>query len=73
MNTDATPASPKSPMDILQAALRKEKGAYAFYDAMLNQSRVGLVSELVESLKNEEAKHVRMVEKRISELNLGRG
>ena len=64
---------PKTPADILDTALRKEKSAYNFYDRMAMQTRVAMVRELLEKLREEEAKHVRMIEKKIAQLFLGKG
>jgi rubrerythrin len=60
-------------MDILNKALEKEQQAFDFYTSMLNQSRVGMLQELLASLKDEEHKHIRMIQSRIADLRLGRG
>ena len=61
---DSTKA-PLTPFEILQAALRREKSAYAFYDGMLKQSTVGFLSEMLEELRDAEFQHVKMIEKKI--------
>jgi len=68
------PAITKSstPMELLEIALAKEKSAYAFYQQMLRRTRVGLLRELAETLKNEEWKHIRLVERKLKALRDGR-
>ena len=61
-----------TPRDMLELALRKEKAAYKFYDRLVQQSKVRMVSEMLEKLRNEEYKHVELVEKMISRMELGR-
>jgi hypothetical protein len=34
------PPTPQTPIEILQAALKKEKGAYPYYDTLLNTTTV---------------------------------
>ena len=64
---------PKTPVEILQIALKKEQSSLRLYDNMLKEARVDFVRELLEKLRDEEFKHVQMVEKRISQLEMGRG
>jgi rubrerythrin len=62
-----------TPGEILTAALAKERAAYRFYEKLENSSRsMDFVYELVIKLKDEEAKHIRMVEEQITLMNLGR-
>jgi rubrerythrin len=68
--TDATKLT--TPDQILQAALVKEKEAHQFYGSVLGHCQVEIVRELVERLRNEEHKHIRMVEEMITRLNLGK-
>lgn len=63
--------APMTPLDVLQAALRREKSAYAFYDGLLQQSTVGFLSEMLEELRDAEFHHARMIEKKIMELKRG--
>ena len=58
--------------EILSAALAKEKAAYRFYERIETQARVDFVLDLVRRLKDEEAKHVKLVENMIAKMNLGR-
>ena len=61
-----------TPDRILAAALSREKEAYQFYSDVLAQCTPDVVRDLVERLRDEESKHVRMIESMISNLNLGR-
>jgi rubrerythrin len=58
---------------ILDMALRKERDAFRFYDGLLNQTRADILREVLETLRNEEAKHVQLIERAIAEMHLGRG
>ena len=57
-----------TPIDILTAALKKEREAYTFYNQLISSSAVAVVQELLEQLRDEEHKHVRMIEEKISRL-----
>ena len=57
--------------DILDLALKKEQTAYRFYDRMLSQTKVKLLTDLLLQLREEEQKHVVMVQKKITQMNLG--
>jgi rubrerythrin len=57
---------------ILEVALGKEEEAHRFYDQLLRECRADTVRELLEHLKNEEYKHIRMIEEMITRLNLGK-
>jgi rubrerythrin len=61
-----------TPNQILQVALGKEEEAHRFYDQLLGECRADMVRELIEKLKNEEYKHIRMVEAMITRLNSGK-
>jgi rubrerythrin len=61
-----------TPNQILEVALGKEEEAHRFYDRLLEECRAETVRELLETLKNEEYKHIRMVEEMIIRLNLGK-
>lgn len=63
--------TPQTPLDILRQALRKEQSAYAFYDNLLQQSTVGFMSDLLEELRDSESHHVKMIEKKIAQLERG--
>lgn len=59
---------PATPIDILTAALKKEKEACSFYEQLIDSSSVTVVRELLEQLRDEEHKHMLMIEKKISRL-----
>jgi rubrerythrin len=61
----------KSVNEILQQALMKEKRARDFYEGLALDCGVEMVRELVERLRDEEAKHVKMIETMLSRLRLG--
>jgi rubrerythrin len=60
-----------TPDEILNAALGKERQAYEFYAGLAEGCRIDFVRNLIETLKNEEHKHVRMVENMLTKLRLG--
>lgn len=61
-----------TPDEILTVALAKEKAAYRFYQRVENLSRIDYVQELVRRMKDEEAKHIKLIENMIVKMNLGR-
>ena len=69
MNTETH--IPQTPLEILQAALKKEKDAYHFYNNLLNTTTVLFLQELLEQLRDEEHKHIQMIEKKIAKMNSG--
>ena len=58
---------------ILEVALKREREAYRFYDRLLSETKVGILKEILEQLRDEEQKHIRMIEKKIAQMNLGQG
>ena len=62
---------PHTPIEILNAALRKEQSSYAFYEDLLEQSTVGFVTDLLEELRDAEFHHMKMIEKKIGALERG--
>jgi len=58
---------------ILALALKKEEAAYRFYDGVAKDLKVEFLREMVEKLREEEAKHVQMIRKRIAQLEMGKG
>ncbi len=56
---------------ILEAALKKEKAAYAFYEKHMKNSKVRLLQEIFEELRDEEAKHVAVIQKKLEEIRYG--
>ncbi len=61
-----------TPDEILNAALTKERQSREFYAGLAEQCRIDMVRKLLEKLKDEENKHVRMVENMLKDLRLGR-
>ena len=61
-----------TPDEILRAALGKELEARAFYSGLAERCQIETVKELLEKLKDEENKHVKMVEDMMASLRLGR-
>lgn len=59
-----------TPGEILEAALAKEKTAYRFYERLENQCRIDYVRDLLSRLKDEEGKHIRMIDKMLTEMKL---
>lgn len=60
-----------TPMDILKAALRKEEAAHRFYANLQASSHSAPVRELLTQLREEEHRHIQLIERKIVELNLG--
>jgi rubrerythrin len=56
--------------EILKRALAKEKAAFTFYDRLLKSTNIELIQDLLQDLKNEEYKHIKMIESKIRRLNL---
>ena len=56
---------------ILEAALKKEKAAYSFYEKHMKNSKVRLLQEIFEELRDEEAKHVAVIQKKLDEIRYG--
>ena len=56
---------------ILNTALAKERAAFNYYDRMLKSTGIELIQDLLQDLKNEEYKHIKMIETMIRRLNLG--
>jgi rubrerythrin len=62
----------RTPGQILEVALAKEKEARDFYDEQAAHCRVDFVRTLLEKLRDEEAKHIRMVQGMMTKLGTGR-
>jgi rubrerythrin len=60
------------PGEILAIALGKEKEAHQFYEEALNQAHSDVMRELLAQLKDEEYRHIRLIESKITDLNMGR-
>ena len=61
----------KMPEDILNAALVQEKKAHDFYTIMSARCQIDFVRELIEKLKDEEYKHIKLIEGMLVQLGLG--
>jgi len=61
-----------TPDEILNAALVKERQSREFYARLADRCQIDMVRKLLEKLKDEEAKHVRMIEDMLADLRLGR-
>jgi rubrerythrin len=60
-----------SPDQILREALAREEEARDFYDALGKRCHVDFVRDLLERLKEEEVKHLHLVQNMIARLNAG--
>ena len=67
------PHNMTTPDQILQKALEKETQSRDFYEGIALGCSVDFVRELLEKLRNEEAKHMRMIQGMIERLESGRG
>ncbi|HUL21599.1 MAG TPA: ferritin family protein [Thermodesulfobacteriota bacterium] len=61
-----------TPDEILNAALAKERQSRVFYAGLAEQCQIEMVKGLLEKLKDEENKHVKMIEEMMANLRLGR-
>lgn len=62
----------RTPGEILEFALEQEKEACRFYGELLGESKAEILGDLVAQLKDEELRHVHLIERKIVDLNLGR-
>jgi rubrerythrin len=60
-----------TPDQILKKALEMEKQAHDFYEELAIGCSVEFVGELLEKLRDEESKHIHMIQSMISKLELG--
>jgi len=61
-----------TPMAILKAALKKENASYRFYDNLLKEHKsIEILREMIEQLREEEYRHIQIIEKKITKLGLG--
>lgn len=61
-----------TPGQILRTALEKEMQARDFYADLANHTSVEFVRELLETLQNEESKHVHMIQHMLGRLESGK-
>ncbi len=62
----------RTPDQILGVALEKESQARDFYEQLALDCSVDFVRELLETLHNEESKHMHLIQKMIERLGTGR-
>ena len=60
-----------SSYEILEKALEKEKQAYEFYSNLTEHCTNDPLKKLLEKLRDEESRHIHMVEKMLTHLKLG--
>ncbi|MEI6563862.1 MAG: ferritin family protein [bacterium] len=60
-----------TPMQILEAALKKENEAYTFYASLRDHAKGALIRDLAEELCEEERRHVQLIERHIVKLKSG--
>jgi len=65
-------SEPRTPAEILKAALAREKAARDFYGNLARSCRVDFVRELLEQLKDEESKHIRLIQNMLTKLSSGK-
>lgn len=61
---------PKTPIEILRDALVRERQAHDYYEQMLHNCKSDVVVELLETLKNEESRHLRLIQAMIARMEL---
>lgn len=61
----------KMPEDILNAALEEEKKTHAYYTYMCAHCQIDDVRVFFEKLKDEEYKHIQLIEDMLVRLRLG--
>ncbi len=66
-----TPRPISSTGELLKAALAKEQQAHDFYDHAILQCKIKPVQELLERLKDEETRHIRLIRDMLVKLELG--
>jgi len=64
-------AALRTPVEILEAALRKERAAYRFYSTLAEQTNVRMVKDLLEELRDAERQHALSIEQKITALKRG--
>lgn len=61
-----------TPVAIMEAALKKEEDAYHFYDSLLQNTKVVIIQELLEKLRDEESKHILLIKNMLSKIKIGK-
>jgi rubrerythrin len=60
-----------TPLEILEAALEKEEDAYNFYGVLLERTKIEMLQDVLETLRNEEYKHMEIIKKMIADIKFG--
>ena len=60
-----------TPLEILEAALKKEEDAYNFYGVLLERTKVEMLQDVLEKLRDEEYKHMDIIKKMIADIKFG--
>lgn len=60
-----------TPVEILEKALQEERAACDFYTNLAVNCKVVFLSELLVELRDEEAKHVKMIQAMLSQIKAG--
>ncbi len=60
-----------TPEEVLNIALAKEKASFKYYERLLNRTNMEWVADLLQELKNQEYKHIRLIERKLERLRLG--
>ena len=59
--------------DVLNTALKRETAAFKFYETLLvKHGQDSFMRGLLDQLKTEERKHIRLIEKKLADLRMGR-
>jgi rubrerythrin len=61
---------PSTPREILEEALAREKAAYKFYDEMSKNTKITILRETLEELRDEEYAHIKKLKNRILWMDL---
>ena len=62
----------RTPGEILEFALGQERESYRLYGELLDDSKAEVLRVLITQLRDEELRHVRLIERKIADLNHGR-
>jgi rubrerythrin len=61
-----------TPAQLLELALSKERAAVEIYEQMMRHASGGMMQELLIGLRDDETRHVRVIEKKLNDLYAGR-
>lgn len=65
------PTTLRTPVEILTAALAREKAAHDFYEITSEHCKIDMVRKLLDDLKNEESRHIRLIQTMLTKMELG--